>query len=325
MRHLSFSHARPAATIIAALPQLLLSGAAWGQSAPATSAQPSPPANQSANQRASQPAADAAESTSRAPWDAQYPDWTLRIEPAVWYASAEADVKMPGAAGSTQNEFSLNDFNLDEPEWTPMGFVHLQLGKWRISAGGFAFSSDDQESVVGNSGQLGSLSLASGDRTRSSLDFWSAELQVAYRLIHKPLGTTQGGDPRLVFGLEPVLGVRVYDADLDVRALSGASSGQSTSGDDFFFEPTAGIRLEGEFVKQFTLDVQTGFGVGPWGDTDSFSWDITVGGTWRPIPNLGVRIGYRHLLFNLESGSGADTFQLDGSIAGLFAGLEIRF
>lgn len=252
-------------------------------------------------------------------------DWTLKIDPAAWYASAEGNLKMPGAAGSTQNTFDLGDFDLDEPQWTPVGFVHLRLGDWRFSGGGFAFSTGDQDANAGDTGQLGRLSIAQGDRTRSSLDFWSLEFQVAYRLINTPLGTTQSGDPRIVFELEPVLGLRAYSVDVEVKALSGASAGLNTKADETFVEPTVAVRMGAEFVKQFTLEVQTGFGVGPWGDTQSFSWDIEVAGVWRPIPNLGVRIGYRHLLFDLQSGSGADQFEMDGSIAGLFAGVELRF
>lgn len=253
------------------------------------------------------------------------PDWTLRIEPAAWFAAVEGDIRMPGLAGSVQDGFEFENFDLDEPQWAPVGFAHLRVGDWRFSVGGFSFSTGDQEATLNDSGQLGTITLAAGDRTRSSLDFWSVEAQVAYRLVHKNLGTTQDGSPRLVFGLEPVVGFRTYSADLSVDALSGSSAGLGTSADDFFFEPTVAIKLEGEFVRQFTIDVQTGFGIGPWGDTESFSWDITVGAAWRPIPNLGVRIGYRHLMFDLQSGSDSDEFRLDGSVAGLFAGVEIRF
>ncbi len=232
---------------------------------------------------------------------------------------------MPSPTLSGQKQFEVGDFNLDEPSWAPTGFIHVQWERWRLSAGGFSFATGDQEAPMGQSGVIGSLSLAAGDQTRSSLDFWSAEFEGAYRLIHKPMGTMENSGPRLVFGLEPLAGVRMYNADFEINALSGVSAGIQTKADDFFVEPILGIKLEAEFAEQFTVDLQTDFGIGPWGDTSSWSWDIMVGGAWRPIPNLGIRVGYRHLRFDLESGSGSEEFRFDGSMAGLFAGIEIRF
>ncbi|GMV25196.1 MAG: hypothetical protein AMXMBFR58_12270 [Phycisphaerae bacterium] len=260
-----------------------------------------------------------------APPAADHPDWTLRIEPAAWYTSLEGDLTMPGAPGSVQDTFGVDSLNLDESQWAPMGTVHVQAGKWRFTGSGFSYSNDVDQTTVTDSGGLGNLTLASGDVVSSSMDFWVLELQGAYRLVHRQLGTMQDGSPRLVFGLEPVVGVRMYSLDMQLDAITGASAGTSTSNDDFFFEPTAAVKLEGEFARQFTIDVQTGFGIGPWGDTESWSWDITVGGAWRPIPNLGIRIGYKHLLMDLKSGSGSDQFELDGSLGGLFVGAEIRF
>ncbi len=254
-----------------------------------------------------------------------HPSWTIRVEPMAWYASFAGDLEMPGSPGTTQNAFDIENFDLDEPRLSPVGFVHLQFDRWRFSVGGVFISADDREGSVDQGGILGDLTLATGDVTNSSIDFWAAELQAAYRLIHKRMGTTQDGKDRVVFGLEPVIGVRMYSADVEIEALSGASSGLSTSADDMFYEPIAGLKLEGEFAEEFTVDLQTNFGYGPWNDRESFSWDIMIGGAWRPIPNLGVRIGYRQLLFDLESGSGSETFHLDGSLAGLMLGVELRF
>lgn len=264
-------------------------------------------------------------SSANAPTNAEYPQWTLRLEPMAWYAAFAGDLNMPGLSGSNQHTFDIENFDLDEPQWSPVGFVHLQLDKWRISVGGVVVSGNDQEGTMDEGGLLGDLNLAAGDRTRSSIDFWSAEAQVGYRLIHQRMGTTSTGGDRVVFGLEPVVGMRMYSADVEVAALSGASSGQSISADDTFYEPIAGVKLEGEFAEQFTVDLQTNLGYGPWNDRESFSWDIMVGGAWRPVPNFGVRIGYRQLLFDLQSGSGSETFEFDGSLAGLMLGIELRF
>lgn len=314
MGHLSFFRSigtplhTPVSMAVLALPLIFLSSTSQGQT------------------REQEIAASTAESGKSQPVPGlDHPSWTLRLEPMAWYASFAGDLEMPGNPGTAQNAFDLENFDLDEPRFAPVGFVHIQFDKWRFSVGGVFVSADDREGSVDQGGTLGDLNLAAGDVTNSSIDFWSAEIQAAYRLIHKKMGTTQDGKDRVVFGLEPVVGVRMYSADVEIEALSGASSGLSTSGDDTFYEPIAGLKLEGEFAEAFTVDLQTNFGYGPWNDRESFSWDIMIGGAWRPIPNVGVRIGYRQLLFDLESGSGSETFHLDGSLAGLMLGVEVRF
>jgi hypothetical protein len=40
---------------------------------------------------------------------------------------------------------------------------------------------------------------------------------------------------------------------------------------------------------------------------------------------VGVKVGYRMLLFGLSDGDGADEFEWSGSMAGLYFGAQISF
>jgi len=77
--------------------------------------------------------------------------------------------------------------------------------------------------------------------------------------------------------------------------------------------------------EQIDIDLEVNVGAAPFGDHSSSSWDAMLGFTWRPIENLGVQIGFRNISFNLENGDGADEFAWDGALAGLFAGVVLKF
>ena len=79
-------------------------------------------------------------------------------------------------------------------------------------------------------------------------------------------------------------------------------------------------------VECFTIDVQ--FDIGYFtdgGDKSTLGYDIMAGFMWRPTQNIGVQIGYRDLAYSLQSGSGSNQFEWEGSIQGLYAGAAIRF
>ena len=54
--------------------------------------------------------------------------------------------------------------------------------------------------------------------------------------------------------------------------------------------------------------------------------DIVAGGQWRPVPNVGVQVGYRALFLDIESGRDDEAFEVgSASLQGLFAGVGFRF
>ncbi|MFT3684128.1 MAG: hypothetical protein QM783_04230 [Phycisphaerales bacterium] len=63
------------------------------------------------------------------------------------------------------------------------------------------------------------------------------------------------------------------------------------------------------------------------GDPSVAGFEIAPTFMWEPTPNLGIQLGYRLLIADCETGSNGNPghYRLDGSLAGLFAGVEIRF
>lgn len=245
------------------------------------------------------------------------PGWTLEIEPSGYYLAPAGDILLP-SSGAPGNEISLEDLNMDSPRWGPLLELNLRKDKWRLNAIGFWFSAEDRGSTQDTAGRVGSLSYAAGDRLSTTLDFWSAEASVGYRLINAPLGPRDEGGHNLVFGLEPIAGVRIIDAEFDVARTAGGSTGAGET----FIEPILGAKIDLEIIEQFSIEVQNTFGY--WPDS-SFSWDIIPAFSWRPVPWFAAQIGYRQLLFDLESGDGTGTFAWEGAVAGLFVGASLRF
>ena len=79
-------------------------------------------------------------------------------------------------------------------------------------------------------------------------------------------------------------------------------------------------------VDRFDIDLQVlagGFDAGR--GHSSFSIEIVNGYTYRPIENVGVQVGYRLSWYSLQDGSDVNRFDYTGAVAGLFAGVVIRF
>jgi opacity protein-like surface antigen len=252
------------------------------------------------------------------------PRYTLEVEGAAYYVAPGGDLRLPSST-VRGDKVDVSSLNLDSPMLSPYLEFTFKPGRWGFTASGIWFNTDDKQATQGEDGRIGNIAFSAGDRLDSTLEFWSAEAEVLYRLVDDhPLYDGKGRES-LLASLDLRFGARVYDVDTSIVSVSGVSAGAATSTDQFFAEPVIGFKGELDIYKCFTIDLTTTVGMGPWGDTSSYSWDIIVGGAWRPIENFGVLIGYRQLLFNLQNGDGASEFEFDGAMAGLFAGLELRF
>lgn len=248
------------------------------------------------------------------------PGWTLQFEPAAHFIAPAGDIRLPNSGGLETGEIDLDTLNIDSPRLSPFGELHIARGKWRISATGFWTSQDDRVARIETPVQVGDLALNAGDRVSSSLDFGTFEGTASYRVLDKRSRTNARGRTAASAGVDIIGGVRFFDVDFDIEG-PGGSDGAS----HLWAQPVVGARLELEFDERFGIDAASTFGYLPAGDNESFSWDITVGLSWRPVENLGVQIGYQMLAFNLKDGDDAEAFEWDGSLAGLYFGAVLRF
>jgi hypothetical protein len=245
------------------------------------------------------------------------PSWTLEIAPLAYYVAPSGKLNLPSSTTAARR-VELKDLNMDSPRLSPMGTVSVRSGNWRFGLSGFYFSAEDRSSTQDVAGQVGDLAFGAGDQLSTSLDFWTVEATAGYRVLHRELGPRPEGGHKVVFDITPLVGIRLTDVDFSIDRVGGGSVGHSET----FIEPIAGARLDLELVEQFSISLHTT--VGYWPDTD-LSWDIMPTFSWRPVPWFGAQIGYRQIMFDLESGSGAGEFRWDGAMAGLLFGCELRF
>lgn len=246
------------------------------------------------------------------------PQWTVEFRPSVWYVAPGGEMRLPGLSAAPE-DLDVAVLSLDKPRLSPLVELHVRQGRWRFSAGGFSYSIDQLGPALAT-GEIGDVSFVAGDLVQSRLEFSCFEGTVGYRVVEEAMNPADGVHA-LVFSLDLVGGARAYDLSATVER-----PGISRSSDqEFFAEPLVGVKLNAELYDRFTVELHSEIGFQPVGDRTSWSWDVMVGGTWRPIENVGVRLGFRQLLFDLKSGSDAQQFKFGGGMAGLYGGLELKF
>lgn len=247
------------------------------------------------------------------------PGWTIQFEPSAWYVAPGGQVLLPGATRAPEQQ-RIEVIDLDNPRLSPFAEVHVRRGPWRFTGGGFGFAMAAHQAAAQEAGQIGDVFFDAGDVVSSRLDFSSFEATAGYRVFEKAMNPSHGVYA-LVFAVDVVGGARAYDLSTTV----GGPGGSTSSADEFFAEPIVGLKMDAEIYKRFTVDLQTTLGAQPLGGRTVWSWDLFVGGVWRPVENVGVQLGFRQLLFDLKAGADAEEFRFRGGMAGLYGGLELRF
>lgn len=262
------------------------------------------------------------------------PEWTVQIEPSFWYVAPSGKVKLPANSGTGNSASAPGDsvkierLNLDSPRFEPTGEVHFSGGRLRFTFSGATYSVERDDTTADSSFRLGSVNVASGDALDVKFDFSTVEVTGGYRVWGRDFCDADHTQSPLnaigaVARLYVIGGGRFYNTSFEVTRLTRGIA--SAEADQFFGEPILGVRAEADLARNFTLDLQITAGGLPLGQTSSFSGDIQAGFHWRPFANVGFQFGYRQLAFWLSDGEDAEEFEYNGRLAGLYAGLEVRF
>lgn len=246
--------------------------------------------------------------------------YKLRFEPSVYYAAPGGKLRLPGAPSNVDSA-RLENLDLDVPRTSPFLEIHARADDWRISVSGFDVTLRDRGSVQTQSGVIGSLAYSAGDQLTSSMTFATGEVVLAHEL-GAPESLSGRKDPDFCIGFEAYGGFRFYDLTFDIRGPGG-----SITADQFFLQPIGGVKATMSIINRFTFDVSIGAGGFVEGaGKHSHSFDIVAGFMYRPLgENFGVQVGYRLFIFDLQSGSESSRFEYRGAVAGLYAGLVLRF
>lgn len=257
-------------------------------------------------------------------------NWSVRIEARVWYVAPEGDLTMPGSAPGTA-PVKLSTLHADDPEASGAGQVTIRIPQneehtwgtpefwksgWLFSVSGASFSGDS-DTTAGAGFTIGSLAVAGGAAVNTDIKWTTFQALAGKWITGSDFGT--GGDVHI--DLYAVTGLRVHTQDITIT-----SGGGSTTANETFGSAVLGVRLDLQLPGKFAIDLDLNANFWP-GDPSSTGFDIAPTFTWRPTNNLGIQIGYRLLFADCEAGNenGSNYYKLDGSLAGLFAGVEIRF
>jgi len=262
------------------------------------------------------------------------PDWTVRIEPRAWWTSPSGEVKLPAASGTGPGSFvdsgqavDVSRLNLDTPRLSAAGEVEVSAERWRFgfSAGGFAL---DREATVADSGfRVGSVEVSPGELMNVRMEYSTFELTLGYEVWSRDLRrASKVPENAIDAGLRVVLltGARIHDLDFEVASVA---DGTVTGTDQTYFELMGGARFELEFVEQITFALQVSGGAWAEANRSVFSFDMSVAFRWEPSRNFGVEVGWRQMLLIMQDGEEGtvEEFEYTGGVAGLFAGVVVRF
>lgn len=267
--------------------------------------------------------------------------WTVRVEPRAWWVSPSGSVRLPGStAAGNGGEVKIERLNLDTPRFAPYGEVTIRTpiepdgsgGDWRLTFGGGSYSLDRDQTTADTGFQIGSVSVNPGDAMRTGFDMTLFEATAGYRFYGYDF---KAGSQRPEEAFDAALdvfavgGVRLYDVGIEVQRLTGSGGvgGGATVADSqqVFVEPFAGVRCEMELARNFEADLQVSVGGFADSDKSSLSLDIQVGFAWRPWDQAGIQIGWRQIAYQLSDGQAPLEFEYNGRMAGLFAGVTVRF
>lgn len=256
------------------------------------------------------------------------PAWKLQASLGVWYMGLGGDLTMPSGADAFPQlppeppnlEQDLSDLELDDPQVSPMARIDARLDRWRITASGFGTSTEGRWTSP-TAVRFGGLIVGPGQSVQTEIDFTGLEAALGYQVWEHASPLSPAGRVRFKPALTLFAGARLHDVDI-TSSLTGPASSLRQAYDHTFAEAIAGARFELEFYERFAFDLQLDGGLGP----DSSSVSIWVGFNYRPVNWAGLQLGYRHLGFDLETGSGAGRFEWNtGAAAGLQANLILRF
>lgn len=251
--------------------------------------------------------------------------WTIRATGSVWFPSLNGEQVLRGGP-----KFDIDIVDQPDVQIAPRYELAFRRDRWTLITSGFRFNIDQSATVQDEPLISGPTTLNPGDEVNYRIEYWSFDLIAAYRLMEVPLDNLSGRGPAIDpfqvpqdgVGLffDVLGGARVWHLDYTMDEIGGSNLIDQRS---TWVDPLLGMRM--------LLDLPYGYGlelrgdVGGFGLGSEFAWNVEVSFQTQITENIGAEIGFRHLQTRYESGSGADRFEWDVAIAGLYGSVLIRF
>ncbi len=250
--------------------------------------------------------------------------WNVRATASVWFPSLRGEQTLGGGS-----RFDIDIIDQPDVQVAPRYELAFRREKWTVLTSGFVFNMDENATAT-DSFTASGTTVNAGDRVSYDIDYWSADLFLAYRFADMPIDNGNGrGAPPSPFSVprdgvglffDVLGGARVWHLDYQMNQIGGPSL---IDQQETWVDPVIGGRMLLDLPHGFGLEVRGdvgGFGVG-----SDFAWNIGVAFRAELADHIGAEIGFRHLQTNYESGSGADLFEWDIASAGLYGSIVFRF
>jgi hypothetical protein len=225
--------------------------------------------------------------------------WRFSVAPYLWAARTHAKLDVGQFSRSTTIDF------VDVVPQLHMAFAaHFEatVQKW-TAFGDLLYMS------MGQSEKQNGVSVST---TLQELFF---EFGAMYRLVSVPVGQTA----RLTF--EPLAGGRFMWVDVSLGFPN-----QKVSDSASVIDPMVGGRITYHITDTVALwfrgDV-AGFGISD--NQSKLTYNLLGGLEWRFHPRAAALVGWRYMNIDIETGSGARTFNADISMNGPFFGVNFHF
>ncbi|MEO0629457.1 MAG: hypothetical protein AAFY46_01855 [Planctomycetota bacterium] len=239
------------------------------------------------------------------------PIWLAEVEANVWYASPGGDISI----GGTQLTGTAG-FNLDSPRATPMVEAHLRYDPWTFTIRGSLLDVGARTTLT-QAETLGAATFAAGDSVSSGYRLDEVVFRGGYRVYQFDADANARGRPMLSVGVDLKGGLRLYDGTFGVEGPVSSAGVSFTH-----VEPLIGFTADIAFDDRYEIQLQNTYGGLPTiDDRSSFTFDLQATFKYRFLDNAAVQLGYR-IRRNVLVGS---DYELDGAVAGVFAGLTVRF
>lgn len=250
--------------------------------------------------------------------------WKVRATASVWFPSLRGEQTLGGGS-----KFDIDIIDQPDVQVAPRYELAFRRDKWTVLTSGFVFNMDENAAAT-ESFIASGTTINAGDRVSYDIDYWSADLFLAYRFADMPIDNAGGrGAPPSPFSVprdgvglffDVLAGARVWHLDYTMNQIGGPSL---IDEQETWIDPVVGGRMLLDLPHGFGVEVRGdvgGFGVG-----SEFAWNIGVAFRAELAENIGAEIGFRHLQTRYESGSGADLFEWDVASAGLYGSIVFRF
>ncbi len=218
-------------------------------------------------------------------------DWNFALSPYVWLTQSKGETSIGPISADIDMGF---DDTLSDLRLAAMLNFRAENGPWAIQVDGVW--ADLESNFKGN--------VATADVNTT---LWLGSANGRYRVTDK---------------WELFAGVRYFRQDVDIDLLVGPIPASVKATADWL-DPVVGARLDTPLSSKWTFTLQGdigGFGVG-----SNLSWQAWANFDYRFSETGSLALGWRHLAWDYEEGSGIKEFTYDAYLTGPVVGLTFRF